>query len=285
MTLKLALHLVFLSPAGESGPTVVQHSSAQQYCPPHPGYMGGICIRCGKTKEECAESEKKEGENLSPRSAYFKSIFHGDEDDQQGVHGKDDGHLSLNYIHHGLEVSQVEAARLKNHTVKQAMENEKLLLVLDLDHTLLHSTRISDLNEEQTKQLHGLLEKQPADGQMLYHLPHMGMWTKLRPGIREFFSEVRKYYDLHVFTMGDKSYAAAIANLLDPSGQMFGGRVASSSDAGRKMIKDLDVLLGSDEIMLILDDTVGVWPRHKRNLIQVQRYIFFPACAVRFGAR
>jgi RNA polymerase II C-terminal domain phosphatase-like 3/4 len=184
-----------------------------------------------------------------------------------------------------LEVSQVEAARLKNHTVKQAMENEKLLLVLDLDHTLLHSTRISDLNEEQTKQLHGLLEKQPADGQMLYHLPHMGMWTKLRPGIQEFFSEVRKYYDLHVFTMGDKSYAAAIANLLDPSGQMFGGRVASSSDAGRKMIKDLDVLLGSDEIMLILDDTVGVWPRHKRNLIQVQRYIFFPACAVRFGAR
>ena len=42
-------------------------------------------------------------------------------------------------------------------------------------------------------------------------------------------------------------------------------------------------MLGADTSILILDDTEGVWPQHAANLIQVDRYIFFPACATRFG--
>ena len=182
-------------------------------------------------------------------------------------------------------MSASEAARLSEKTVRHALENRKLLLVLDLDHTLLHSTRMTDLTEEQTKQLVEMVEEQPPGAPMLYHLPHMGMWTKLRPGVRKFFEKVREMYDLHVFTMGDRNYAAGMAQLLDPTGRLFGGRVASSSDAGDTMMKDLDVLLGSDDMMVILDDTVGVWPKHRQNLIQVERYIYFPACAARFGAR
>ena len=41
--------------------------------------------------------------------------------------------------------------------------------------------------------------------------------------------------------------------------------------------------MGADTSVLILDDTEGVWPQHVANLIQVDRYIFFPACATRFG--
>ena len=41
--------------------------------------------------------------------------------------------------------------------------------------------------------------------------------------------------------------------------------------------------MGADTSILILDDTEGVWPQHAANLIQVDRYIFFPACATRFG--
>lgn len=237
-------------------------------CPPHPGYMGGLCIRCGEEK-----TFDVVGGALSPKAAYANVEKHND----QG------NHLSLNYIHHSLEVSQSEAARLREATARRARGNRKLLLVLDLDHTLLHSTRISDIGEEHGAILLNELKKQDESAPMLYHLPQMNLWTKLRPGIREFFNEARKLYDLHVFTMGDKSYAAGMAGLLDPMGELFGGRVASSSDASKGMIKDLDVLLGSDEMMVILDDTVGVWPRHKRNVIQVERYIYFPACAARFG--
>jgi RNA polymerase II C-terminal domain phosphatase-like 3/4 len=252
--------------------TVAASSPVPAYCPPHPGYMAGICIRCGMTKED---AEK----NVSSTSQL--------EEEEESLPDKDAGvnrHLSLNYIHHSLEVSKAEAERLRRKTVKKALDAKKLLLVLDLDHTLLHSTRMTDVTEEQTAVLHEMLQKQPMDAPMVFHLGHMNMWTKFRPGIREFLEKAHRNFDLHVFTMGDKSYAAEMARLLDPSGKLFGGRVASSSDANDSMMKDLDVLLGSDDMMVILDDTVGVWPKHKANVIQMKRYLFFPACAAKFGS-
>lgn len=256
------------------------------YCPPHPGYMGGICIRCGMTKEdaEIQERHNVRGGTLSPRSEYFLRLGQ-DDDGSHNHHGTTtNDNLSLNYIHHGLEVSKTEAERLRRSTAKKALDAKKLLLVLDLDHTLLHSTRMTDVSEKETAVLHDMLQVQSADAPMLFHLGHMNMWTKLRPGIREFLEQAKEHFDLHVFTMGDKIYAAEMARLLDPSGTLFGGRVASSSDADDSMMKDLDVLLGSDNMMVILDDTVGVWPKHRANVIQMKRYLFFPACAAKFGA-
>ncbi len=54
-------------------------------------------------------------------------------------------------------------------------------------------------------------------------------------------------------------------------------------DSTQRHVKSLDVVLGADTSVLILDDTEGVWPAHAANLIQVDRYIFFPACVTRFG--
>ena len=265
-------------------------TSAEQYCPPHPGYMGGICIRCGmeKARAELEEKRNRPGGGLSPRSEYF---FRLKESGAPGASERDSPkNMALNYIHHGLEVSKTEMERAKQKTKKQALERKKLLLVLDLDHTLLHSSRMADLSEADTIKLHGLLQAQEdryrAEGvpPVLFHLGHMGMWTKFRPGVREFLERAQKNFDLHVFTMGDKNYAAEMARLLDPSGALFSGRVASSSDADGTMMKDLDVLLGSDDMMVILDDTVGVWPKHKANVIQMKRYLFFPGDALKFGS-
>jgi RNA polymerase II C-terminal domain phosphatase-like 3/4 len=83
--------------------------------------------------------------------------------------------------------------------------------------------------------------------------------------------------------MGDAPYAAGMAALLDPAGDLFRGRVASSADAGASMTKDLAPLLGAEELVAVLDDTAAVWPRHAANLVQVERYAFFPGCAARFG--
>ncbi len=52
-------------------------------------------------------------------------------------------------------------------------------------------------------------------------------------------------------------------------------------DSTQRHVKSLDVVLGADTSVLILDDTEGVWPAHAANLIQVDRYIFFPACVTR----
>lgn len=182
-----------------------------------------------------------------------------------------------------MEVTRSEALRLRAGTAQRALSARRLLLVLDLDHTLLNSTRFSDLTPQQTAALEAQLQAQPADAPMLHRLPHMHMWTRLRPGIRSFLAQAHELFDLHVYTMGDSGYAAGMAALLDPDGTLFRGRVASSRDAGPAGVKDLDVLLGADEVVLVLDDTSAVWPRHKGNLVQIDRYVYFPACAAKFG--
>ena len=219
-------------------------------CPPHPGYMGGICIRCGASKSQSTD---------------------------------EDAGVALRYIHHGLEISQTEADRLRKGTADRVIAAKRLLLILDLDHTLLNSTRFVEVTPEIEEKLEKELESQPEMAPLLYKFPHMHMWTKIRPGTRRFLELTQTGFDLHVYTMGDREYAAEMAKILDPEGNIFHGRIISSGDSTQRHVKDLDVILGHDVDALIVDDTEGVWPRHKDNLVQIPRYVYFPADALRFG--
>ena len=110
---------------------------------------------------------------------------------------------------------------------------KKLLLVLDLDHTLLSSTHMADLPDDILPKLEQLLEQQgTGEEQLLFKLPHMLMWTKLRPGIRDFLVQTHKLFELHIYTHGDQDYAAEMAKLLDPDKTFFGGRVISAVSMG-----------------------------------------------------
>lgn len=117
--------------------------------------------------------------------------------------------------------------------LKFLLSKKKLLLVLDLDHTLLSSTRMADLPEDILPKLEQLLEQQgTGEEQLLFKLPHMLMWTKLRPGIRNFLVQTHKLFELHIYTHGDQDYAAEMAKLLDPNKTFFGGRVISGVSMG-----------------------------------------------------
>ena len=37
-------------------------------------------------------------------------------------------------------------------------------------------------------------------------------------------------YEMHVYTMGTRSYAEAICNVVDPEGKFFGGRIISRDE-------------------------------------------------------
>ncbi|VAH07024.1 unnamed protein product [Triticum turgidum subsp. durum] len=80
-------------------------------CPPHPGYFGGLCFRCGKGQ---------------------------DEEDVPGV--------AFGYIHKGLRLGTSEMDRLRGSEVKNLLRERKLVLILDLDHTLINSTRLHDIS-------------------------------------------------------------------------------------------------------------------------------------------
>ncbi len=92
---------------------------------------------------------------------------------------------------------------------------------------------MADLPEDILPKLEQLLEQQgTGEEQLLFKLPHMLMWTKLRPGIRDFLVQTHKLFELHIYTHGDQDYAAEMAKLLDPTKTFFGGRVISAVSMG-----------------------------------------------------
>ncbi len=52
------------------------------------------------------------------------------------------------YIHRGLEISASEAERMRRGTAGRVVAGRKLLLMLDLDHTLLNSSRFGEVDEQ-----------------------------------------------------------------------------------------------------------------------------------------
>ncbi|PWA80241.1 BRCT domain-containing protein [Artemisia annua] len=172
---------------------------------------------------------------------------------------------------------------------KKMFAERKLCLVLDLDHTLLNSAKFSEI-EPMHDELLRKKEEQDRDKQHrhLFRFPHMSMWTKLRPGIWKFLEKASQLYELHLYTMGNKLYATEMAKVLDPKGVLFNGRVISRGDDGDNVdgdpkSKDLEGVLGMESAVVIIDDSIRVWPHNKLNLIVVERYIYFPCSRRQFG--
>ncbi|RWW68129.1 hypothetical protein BHE74_00024384 [Ensete ventricosum] len=86
-------------------------------------------------------------------------------------------------------------------------------------------------------------------------------------------------------------YATEMAKVLDPTGTLFSGRVISRGDDADAVdgdervpkIKDLDGVLGMESAVVIIDDSLRVWPLNKLNLIVVERYTYFPSSRRQFG--
>ena len=81
--------------------------------------------------------------------------------------------------------------------------------------------------------------------------------------------------------MGNKLYATEMAKVLDPTGTLVAGRVISRGDDGDPFdsddrvpkSKDLDGVLGMESAVVIIDDSVRVWPHNRHNLIVVERFV------------
>lgn len=217
-------------------------------CPPHPGFFGGLCFRCGKRQ---------------------------DEEDVPGV--------AFGYIHKGLRLGTSEIDRLRGSNVKSLLRERKLVLILDLDHTLINSTKLHDISAAERDLGIQTLASEDAPEKSLFTLEAMQMLTKLRPFVCKFLKEASNMFEMYIYTMGDKAYAIEIAKLLDPGNVYFGSKVISNSDCTQRHQKGLDVVLGAENVAIILDDTEYVWQKHKENLILMERYHYFASSCRQFG--
>lgn len=204
---------------------------------------------------------------------------------------RDVEHLFDGYDDQQKVAIQKERAR-RIEEQRKMFASRKLCLVLDLDHTLLNSAKFSEVDPVHNEILRKKEEQDREKAHRnLFCFPHMQMWTKLRPGIWNFLEKACKLFELHLYTMGNKLYATEMAKVLDPKGVLFSGRVMSRGDDGDPIdgddrapkIKDLEGVLGMESAVVIIDDSVKVWPHNKLNLIVVERYIYFPCSRRQFG--
>jgi RNA polymerase II C-terminal domain phosphatase-like 3/4 len=256
--------------------------------------------------------------------------------------------VALRHLHssRALVVSAEEAKRVAERSGRALLRRKRLTLVLDLDHTLVNTVRWADLTEHEREAAVAMLEQQaeaqrawdeqrekmkregesgsgastplpPPPEHDVFSLGANGAFfaplvTKVRPGARAMLRSLLPLYELHVYTMGDRSYADLVAALLDPDGSLLGSggggggsggvaaggggaaaangnpsssssssaRVISAGDSSTRGSKDLDVLLVSERRALVLDDTEHVWSSRARgNVVAVPRYHFWGGSA------
>ncbi|KAI5308436.1 Carboxy-terminal domain (CTD) phosphatase, partial [Ascosphaera atra] len=234
----------------------------------HDVQFGGMCATCAKDLTELNYTS----EAIEPRAA-----------------------IQMTHDNSALMVSQEEARRIEESAKRRLLMSRRLSLVVDLDQTIIHATvdptvgewqqDPSNPNYEAVKEVRSfqlaedglgqVAQKEGPDGTVSE--ASLGCWyyIKLRPGLREFLERISKMYELHIYTMGTRAYAQAVANIVDPDHKIFGDRILSRDESGSMTAKNLQRLFPVDtKMVVIIDDRGDVW-KWTENLIKVSPYDFF----------
>ncbi|XP_024082343.1 RNA polymerase II subunit A C-terminal domain phosphatase [Cimex lectularius] len=164
-----------------------------------------------------------------------------------------------------LKVSHEQAQLIGKADTDRLIRDRKLVLLVDLDQTLIHTTHDNVPNN--IKDVHHF---QLSGSFHWYH-------TRLRPGTRKFLKRLAPLYELHICTFGVRSYAHTVARILDENGSLFSHRILSRDecfDSNSKFANLQALFPCGDELVCIIDDREDVW-NYSPNLIQVKPYLFF----------
>jgi len=102
-----------------------------------------------------------------------------------------------------LKVSTGEAESLGKEDERRLLANRRLVLLVDLDQTLIHTT-----NDNIPPNIQDVKHFQLGGPQSpWYH-------TRIRPKTSQFLKNISKYYELHIFTYGARLYAHTVAKFL-----------------------------------------------------------------------
>ncbi|KAI8608137.1 hypothetical protein BC830DRAFT_35650 [Chytriomyces sp. MP71] len=186
--------------------------------------------------------------------------------------------LSMTHDASGVLVSQQKADDIERETALRLRRLRKLSLILDLDQTVIHATVDPTVGEwlkhsnsdHRYPELNDVHHFTLPDGNPTIY------YIKLRPGTFEFLEKAFKLFEMHVYTMGTRHYANAVAKILDPTGKLFGARILSRDESGSFHEKSIKRLFpGEGEKMVVaVDDRGDVWG-WSRNLIRIKPYDFF----------
>ncbi|ODV94162.1 hypothetical protein PACTADRAFT_44864 [Pachysolen tannophilus NRRL Y-2460] len=230
----------------------------------HSIQYGGLCALCGADLEEI---------------------------DYLGYNYQDRAQVTMSYGgSSNLKVSMDEAEKLEQISSKRLLKEEKLILVVDLDQTVIHATvdptvgewknDPSNPNYEAVKDVQQFALEESVVLPLGYTGPKpppsiCWYYVKLRPGLKNFLEKISERYEMHIYTMATRAYAKNIAKIIDPDGKYFSDRILSRDESGSLTQKSLKRLFPVDQSMVVvIDDRGDVW-NWSPNLIKVIPYDFF----------
>ncbi|KAI6210893.1 RNA polymerase II subunit A C-terminal domain phosphatase [Aphelenchoides besseyi] len=165
----------------------------------------------------------------------------------------------------GLMTNLNIATELDKKKKETLLENRRLILLIDLDQTLIHTTNKTPRPEEMRKNVQGF-----RLGQSIYY-------TRIRPHTQTFLENLHQIFECHVVTYGERAYAERITMMLDPNGRYFNSRILTRNEliSMSKKTVNLSALFPSGtEIVLMIDDRPDVW-ENSDSLVWVKPYKFF----------
>jgi TFIIF-interacting CTD phosphatase-like protein len=117
---------------------------------------------------------------------------------------------------------------LKGCASRIDVSKDKLALVLDLDHTLVHAVCARFIAQEydvNSRDFKDMVERAriSTSTRLLIH----GSKCAVRP---EMLEDLKSTFTMYIYTMGTKAYAEEVKKILDPCGVIFGKRVLSRCD-------------------------------------------------------
>lgn len=205
-----------------------------------------------------------------------------------------DANLTISHTDTDLKISALEAKRFDSSLKQRLRKDRKLVLVVDLDQTVIHcgvdptigewKNDTSNPNYETLKDVKSFVLEEENLLPMMFNLNgnntlppprQCRYYVKVRPGLKEFFEHIAPLYEMHIYTMATRAYALEIAKIIDPNGSLFGNRILSRDENGSFTHKSLERLFPTDQSMVVvIDDRGDVW-NWCPNLIQIVPYNFF----------
>lgn len=162
---------------------------------------------------------------------------------------------------------------------QRLLDQRKLSLVVDLDLTIIHASvdpTIGEWQRDETSPNHAAVAD-VRSFELYDDALHrdVSYYIKLRPHLTEFLSKISQLYELHIYTMGTRSYADNIAKIVDPDKKLFGDRILSRTETPGEDSKNLRKIFPVDNRMVvIIDDRADVW-KWSNYLVRVQPFNFF----------
>jgi Dullard-like phosphatase family protein len=135
-----------------------------------------------------------------------------------------------------------------------------LTLVLDLDHTLIYSTK----NRCKTRSPSFLVSMEDGTKRYVYK----------RPGLDRFLEDVSWYCEVHVFTASKASYADQIISAIDRNG-IIGKRmyqIDCNFEKGKAPVKDLSKMMCDLNSTILIDDNKRMKEVYPNNCINIEQW-------------